>query len=255
MKIQLRTLLLATALTLPGLAPAQTTISLTNTATNYATGALDPASAVSGVTNSGVATVGSSFSHSGTTANGITPQTIGQSFTATANGSNTQAGTAALLYTGSYGGSTITGGTVVPIHYDFTVGKNAGITSAVTWSLYFDGDGNGTNLPNTLLASGTVPYVFGNTSATFVNTVNYTYSSAVNAGDTYRTYLEVAFTTNTAASQGVLTVTMNDTGYGGQGITIGSAIPEPSTYAALAGLAALGLAGWHRQRRRTATAA
>jgi hypothetical protein len=33
-----------------------------------------------------------------------------------------------------------------------------------------------------------------------------------------------------------------------------SAIPEPSTYAALAGVAALGLAAWHRRRRPAATA-
>ena len=34
----------------------------------------------------------------------------------------------------------------------------------------------------------------------------------------------------------------------------GSAVPEPSTYAAIAGAAMLGFAGWHRRRRAPATA-
>jgi len=229
-------------------AQAQTTFELSTTASNYTTGALDP-NAGGAVSGSGLAGVGSSFSYAGSTSGGITAETVGQSFTATANGTGTQAGTAAWLYDGTISGASIASGTVMPISWDFTVAKNAGITSAVTWTLYFDGDRHGSSA-STQIATGTLNYVFGSTSATFTGSANYTYSATANPGDFFRTYLEVAFTTNSAASQGVVTVTMNDTGFGGQGITLNAtAIPEPSTYAALAGAVALGLAAWHRRRR------
>jgi len=74
-------------------------------------------------------------------------------------------------------------------------------------------------------------------------------------------------TTHFGARPGVYNVTASNFlrlyGLGGGGnevaaftlnqLTI-SAIPEPSTYAAIAGAAMLGLAVWHRRRRSTSTA-
>ncbi|MBI4622827.1 MAG: PEP-CTERM sorting domain-containing protein [Verrucomicrobia bacterium] len=227
---------------------AQTTFSLTSTAANYATGAFDP-NASGAVSGSGIASSGSSFSSTGTTLNNITPLTFGQSFTAAVNGTSTQAGTAAWLYDGTLGGSSIANGTVLPIAYNFTIGKNAGITSDATWSLYFDGDRHGPSA-TTQIASGTL----SGASATFSSIVNYSYTSGASSGDLFRAYLEVASTSNNVAlGQGIITVTMSNTGFGGEGITL-NAIPEPSTYAAIAGVAMLGFAVWRRQSRKNSPA-
>jgi hypothetical protein len=221
---------------------AQTTFELTSTAANYATGALDPSSGPASV--KGLAGVGSLFSHAGSTSGGITAETFGQSFTATANGSATQAGTGAWLYDGTISGAGIASGTVLPISWNFNLAKNVGITSAVTWTLYFDGDRHGSGA-NSQIASGTL----SGASATFTGSANYTYTAAASPGDYFRAYLEVAGTMNTAMTQGVITVTMNNTGFDGGGITLNAAaIPEPSTYAALAGMLALSLAAWRRRR-------
>jgi hypothetical protein len=240
-----RGLAVALALLAVVAARAQTTFELTSTAANYATGALDPSSGPASV--KGLAGVGSLFSHAGSTSGGITAETFGQTFTATANGSATQAGTGAWLYDGTISGAGIASGTVLPISWNFNLAKNAGITSAVTWTLYFDGDRHGSGA-NSQIASGTLNYVFGSTSANFTGSANYTYTAAANPGDMFRAYLEVAFTTNNAASQGIVTLTMNNTGFDGGGITLNAAaIPEPSTYAALAGVLALSLAAWRRR--------
>jgi hypothetical protein len=241
--------LLASALALVAFAvtaKAQTTFSLSSTAANYTTGATVYQSD-SGL--GGLFSTGTSFDHSGPTSGGITGETFGQSFHALANGTGTQAGTAAWLFDGVIGGADIAAGTVIPISYGFSIAKNPGITSAVSWSLHFDGDRHG-GIADVELANGTLNYVFGNASATFLGTVDYTVPGAVSSGSNFRAYLEVSFTTNVASSPGEVTVTMLDTGFGGQGITVGaSAVPEPSTYALAAGMVALGCGIWNRRRR------
>ncbi len=57
------------------------------------------------------------------------------------------------------------------------------------------------------------------------------------------------FITSAAVAGGILTLTDS---VGPSNLNSISAVPEPSTYAALAGVAALGLAAWHRRRRAAA---
>lgn len=231
--------LLCAGLAASAVAEAQTVFSLTSTAANYMTGA-----AVQNATpNSGIASVGSSFSSTGPVNAGVTGLTFGQSFRVGANGTGTQAGTAAWLYDGNHSGSSIASGTVLPIRYEFTLAKNVGITSAVTWTLYFK-DGSSAD---TAVATG----VLSTASASFVGNTTYTYTATVNAPATFRAYLDVSFTGNVASQQPMIDVTMTNTGFGGGGITL-AAIPEPSTYALLAGVACLGIGAWHRRRRITA---
>lgn len=230
---------LATLLAFSQSALAQTVFSLTSTAANYETGA---AVHNNSVPNSGIASVGSTFSSTGPVNSGVTGLTFGQSFRVGTNGSNTQAGTAAWLYDGTHSGDSIASGTVMSLGYDFTLAKNSLISSGVTWTLYFRDGGSS----EVAVASG----VLNSASATFTGNANYTYTATVSAPATFRAYLDVSFTNNLAVGQGFVDVTMTDTGFGGGGITLGAAaIPEPSTYAALFGLVGLGLACWHRRRR------
>ncbi len=234
--------LLAVLLAAAVAAEAQTVFSLSSTAANYMTGA----AVQNALPNSGIASVGSSFSSTGPVNAGVTGLTFGQSFRVGANGTGTQAGTAAWLYDGNHSGSSIASGTVLPIRYDFTLAKNAGITSSVTWTLYFRDGGSA----DTAVATG----VLSTASASFAGNTSYSYTATVNAPATFRAYLDVSFTGNVAMQQGLIDVTMTDSGFGGGGITLGaSAIPEPSTYALLAGVACLGAGVWHRRRRAAAT--
>lgn len=245
-----------TAVVLTGAAPleAQTTFGLPGTFSNYATASVVPSAGHGGV----FALSGSSvFSDSGPTTGGITVVTFGQGFTVETNGT-TGAGTGAWGYQGTIAGADITAGTVVPISYNFTLGNNGAITSAVDWVLYFRG---GTN-PEVQIASGTMaapvsPGVASSQAFTG-NAASYTFTSGATAGsDTYRAYLGLSFTDNLGSMmQGVLTVTMADSGFQGQGITLNaSAIPEPSTYAAIAAGLVLAVAAWQRRGRRATVAA
>ena len=226
---------------------AQTTYSFTSGAANYATGAADP-NAVGAVPGKGPSSTGSSYSSGPGTS-----ITFGQDFKVAANGTSTQSGTAAWLFDGTNNGSAITAGTQVPISFNFTIDKTIGLTSDVVWSLYFKGASNS----NELIDSGTLHGpALSAASATFSGSALYDYATGASAGSTFRAYLDVSFTSNLAFSPAIINVTMLDTGLGGQGITIGaSAIPEPSTYAAIAGAAMLGLAVWRRRRQSCPTMA
>ncbi len=244
------------AFALTGSLSAQTTFGLPGTFANYATGSVVPAGSPS---QGGVFPVGGSsvFSDPGTTTNSITAVTFGQSFTVETNGT-TGAGTGAWGYQGNISGANISAGTVMPISFNFTLGNNGAITSAVDWVLFFRGGSNAeVQIASGTLAAPTTPGVA--TSATFSgNASNYTFTSAATAGsDTYRAYVGISFTNNLGAMmQGIITVSMANTGFQGQGITLNaSAIPEPSTYAAIVAGAALALACWQRRRRFTSVAA
>lgn len=227
-------------------ATAQTTFGTPTTFSNYATGSV-------AASPGGVAAVGSStiFLNTGTPSNGITPVTFGQSFTVSTDGTSA-AGTGAWGYQGTIGGSAVGAGTAVPISYNFTITNNGYTNSAVDWTLYFRG---GTNT-ETQVASGTLAYsgVLGtSSSATFSgNASNYNFATGASSADTYRAYVGISFTSNAGAmNQGIITVTMNNTGFQGQGITINaSAVPEPSTYAAIiGGVALLGTFVIRRRRK------
>ncbi len=229
-------------------ATAQTTFGTPSTFSNYATGSV-------AASPGGVAALGGSivYLNSGTPSNGITPVTFGQSFTVATDGGS-PGGTGAWGYDGTIGGSTINPGTLVPISYNFTVTNNGFITSGVDWTLYFRGSASNAE---TQVASGTLAYsgTPGTpSSATFSgNASDYNFATGAISGDVYRAYVGVAFTNNAGgAGQGIITVTMNNTGYLGQGITLNaSAVPEPSTYAAiLGGVALLGTFVIRRHRNR-----
>jgi hypothetical protein len=220
----------------------QTVFALPTTFGNYATGS---------VTVGNVAAAGGSavYSDPGFLANGLRAVTFGQSFTIATDGTQ-PGGTGAWAYQGNITGSSIGAGVSMPISYNFTLQNNGNITSTVDWVLYFRG---GTNA-ELQVASGTmsaptpgVPF-----STTFSgNAASYIFTSGATAGtDTYRAYIGLSFTNNLGAlQQGVLTVSMVDGGFQGPGITLNaSAIPEPSTYAAMAGSAMLGFAVWRRRR-------
>jgi hypothetical protein len=223
-------------------ATAQTTFTPTSTFANFATGA---AVHDSGTGLGGIVSNGSSYAVTGPTSGSFTGETFGQSFTVTANGTSTQGGTAAWGFDGNIGGAAVTAGATLPISFDFDITTSAGITSPVTWSVYFRGGSfalNGEHLIATGVTSGSSSSITGSGS--------YTFTTGATTSENYRAYIEVSFTSNVAISPGTINVTMANTGFGGEGITLGvSAIPEPSTYAAIAGTAMLGLAIWRRRSR------
>lgn len=222
-----------------------TTFGLPGTFSNYATGTAVPNP------QGGVAAVGGSSifrNPDSGLVNGMEPVTFGQSFTVSANGT-AGGGTGAWGYQGLISGSSIMSSTVIPISYNFNVAKNAGIIGAVDWVLYFRGGSNS----ELQIASGTLADAgaFTATSANFSgNASSYSFTSGASNGDTYRAYIGISYSNNVGAMlPGIVTVSMADTGFQGQGITLNaSAIPEPSTYAAILG--GLALVGVIIQRRR-----
>lgn len=223
---------------------AQTTFDLPSTFANYATASVaNPPGGVAALGGSAV------YADAGPVTNAITAVTFGQGFTVATDGTS-PGGTGAWGYQGNISGASIPAATTIPISYSFTLGNNGAITSDVDWVLYFRGGANS----EIQIASGTLaaPTPGVATSATFSgNAASYTFTSGATAGvDTYRAYLGLSFTNNLGAMMpGLLTVTMADNGFQGPGITLNaSAIPEPSTYAALLGGAGLALAAWRRKR-------
>ncbi len=230
-----------------GRVAAQTTFTPASTFANFATGAADYNFGSGG----SLVSSGSSYAIAGTTVNNLTGETFGQSFILTTNGTATQGGTAAWGYDGNIDGAAIASGANMPISFNFTVASSAGITSAITWKVYFRG-GSFANNGEHQIATGTVP---GNGASTAVSgSGSYAFTTGATTSETYRAYLEVDFTANTAANN-TISVSMANSGFGGGGISLNvSAIPEPSTYAAIAGAAMLGLAVWRRRRAKpTAT--
>jgi hypothetical protein len=145
-------------------------------------------------------------------------------------------------------GSSIAAGTILPISYDFTLSKNSSVPGTVSWVLTFADDQNTTPMT---IASGALATA-GASSATFAGLGNaYTFTNGAPA--TFYASLSLTYTTGMAMQEPDVNITMASTAFGGQGITLnGSAIPEPSTYAAIAGTLALGLAVWRRRQPRPA---
>ena len=175
----------------------------------------------------------------GTTTNDQTPWTLGGGF----RSNSPDGGTATQDYLLSVNthGATLGAGTDLPFTYDFTFNKDSNVVGDVTWVLYLS-DSVDTSLVS--YATGTL----SGSSQDFTGSGTFHLTSAVPAGTNLRADFLTTFTAlPTGEAQGTM--------FSGtpQGITFlvpaTSAVPEPSTYAALAGVAMLGLAIWQRRRQ------
>ena len=177
---------------------------------------------------------GVNYQSSGGTVANITFLTFGQSYHMV----NSQAGAtiATLNLSGDINGGSIASGTPLSVSYDFTLLKHADISGTVGWTLQFS-DSN--NLTPMSIATGTLSDA-GAASHRFSGSGSYTFSSGVDASDTFLASLVFTYVADTSSSY--LESTMSQ-GLG-QGITLGGAVPEPKAYAGLfcLGLLAFGVA-------------
>jgi len=179
---------------------------------------------------------GNIFSSSSMPVNGITPLRFGVTGTFTTTG--TTGGTSLIetltVYT-RVTNQAIPAATIIPLTYDFTLEKQVGIAGAVNWQLSAQISGEGV----TNIASGSLT----GASATFTGSSSYTTTGEIlaNGSNDFLFYLNLSYTT---ALGDVLSVGMNPAS---QGYTL-NAVPEPSTYALLSGLCALGFVAILRRR-------
>lgn len=207
------------------------------------------AGAVSGASTNVAATNSDAlYNNFGSTTNNLTAVTFGNGFSMTATGPDSGAYDNTFIIGGTISGDSIAPGTTLGISYDFTLTKNAYVSGDANWTLKFSDSVNnpsGNVGSASVVASGTLSSL----TDVFTGSGSYNFVSGVGAGDTFRVFVEVTFTGALAIMPPTVTGTMSNTGYGGGGITLGaSAVPEPSTYAALAGVAVLVFAVWRRRR-------
>ncbi|MSU48936.1 MAG: PEP-CTERM sorting domain-containing protein [Opitutus sp.] len=202
--------------------------------------------------NADVSAVGGLYNNNGATpANNLTVHTFANNFsiqTRLTGGTPTfvPASTNSFIFTGSISGSNIGAGTSMPVGYDFTLQKNAAVSGTVNWTLFVY-DSTNTTLQS--IATGSLTTA-GAASQTFSGVgSNYNFTNGATTSATFSAKLQFSYTADSTSA--LLNVTMTQSP--GLGITLNtSAIPEPSTYAAIAGAAMLGLAGWQRRRRTSA---
>lgn len=197
--------------------------------------------------SSSVSAVGLLYNNFGPVSGGITGVTFGNSFDLLATGPDAGNYDNTFIIGGTITGGSISAGTTITIAYDFTLAKNAFVTSDVVWSVKFSDAVNNPGNSVTgaaLVASGTL----STASASFSGSGTYSFTTGVSAGTNFRLFVEATHTGALGIMPPEVTGTMNDTGYGGEGFTIG-AVPEPSTYALFAALGALGWAVWRRRNR------
>ena len=185
---------------------------------------------------------GSVFSvTSGTGANSIERFRVGSSgYFITGSGGGINANVTLSLFS-AINNQAINAATVIPVAYDFTLAKQAGTIGNVDWMLH----ATITDDDSYVIGSGTLTTA----SATFTGTGNYTVLFNV-PGDSSRDFKVYLTLTYTTAYLDEVAITMNS---GSQGFTINAAaVPEPSTYAIVFGLGALGLVVVRRSRRAAA---
>lgn len=202
---------------------------------------------VAGVSSNVVANGPALYNIAGATSNNIAALTFGNGFIMTDSSGNGGLYDNSFKIGGTITGSSITASTILPISYDFTLSKDmTGIPGDVTWFLGFS---DSANPGGQQIATGTLSAA----SATFTGSGNYNFTNA--SGATFLATFRLTYTGNVTLGPPIATGSMSNTGFGGEGITLNAtAIPEPSTYAAIAGAAMLGFAVWKRRRRSTTVA-
>lgn len=184
------------------------------------------------------------FQTDGPVSGGITPRTIDTNIYFDSPGPSFGASNPGFIFNGMIYGTPISPNTTIPISYSFNLSRNAYVGSAVVWTLVFYDNVNTTPI---VIGSGTLSGT-GAATANFSGSGYYNFVSGVSA--TFSAAIELSYTTGQAMGNPQVSVLMVDSGFGGQGITIGSAagaVPEPSTYAMLMGAATLGVAFWRRR--------
>ena len=196
--------------------------------------------------SSSVAAAGLLYNVTGPTSDNIQGVTFGNPFTMTGTGPDSGFYNNSFIIGGVLSGDAITAGTTIGISYDFSLAKNAMIPGDATWTLRFSDSVNnpsGNVGTSAVVASG----VLSSASDSFAGSGTYSFLTGASAGDTFRAFFQVTYNGALAVGPPVITGTMSNTGFGGEGLTI-SAVPEPSTYAALAGVGALLITASRRRR-------
>lgn len=178
------------------------------------------------------------FSFQGGTTNSITAMRFGVDGTFTTahvSGGNDTVNTLHLFT--AVTNFDIPASTIIPFAYNFTLNQQSGsFNTPISWTLKaeFTGDTLST------IATGAT----SSGSQTFTGSGNYTTSLNISSdlSKDFNVFLELTYESNQFA---VLAVNMNSAS---QGFTV-NAIPEPSTYAAIFGLGALGYVIVRRSRR------
>lgn len=193
-----------------------------------------------------VAAAGLLYNATGPTSDSIQGVTFGNNFTMTGTGPDSGFYNNSFIIGGVLSGDAIAAGTTIGISYNFTLAKNAMISGDATWTLRFSDSINnpsGNVGTSAVVASG----VLNTASDSFVGSGTYSFLSGVSPTDTFRTFFQVTYNGVLAVGAPEITGTMSNTGFGGEGITI-SAVPEPTTYATLAGMGVLLMAASRRRR-------
>lgn len=179
------------------------------------------------------------FSFQGGTTNNITAMRFGVDGTFTTahvSGGNDTVNTLHLFT--AVTNLDIPASTLIPVAYNFTLNQQSGVfNTAISWTVKasFTGDALATNIASGVTTSG---------SQTFTGSGNYTTSGIISSdlSKDFNVFLELTYDSTQFA---VLAVNMNSAS---QGFTV-NAIPEPSTYAMIFGLGALGFVLVRRSRR------
>lgn len=205
--------------------------------------------------NADVSAVGGLYNNNGATpANNLTVHTFANNFSIQTRltgitSTFVPASTNSFIFGGTISGSPISAGTTMPVSYDFTLQKNAAVTGTVNWTIYVYDSINPTLqavATGSLTATGAATQTFSGSG------LSYSFTNGATSGATFHTKMEFSYVADSTSA--LLNVTMTQSP--GLGITFNtSAIPEPSTYAAIAGAAMLGLAMWQRRRGKTGAGA
>lgn len=212
------------------------------------------ATGVSGAVNGASTNVAANgpalYNISGPTTNNMTGLTFGNGFTMTATGPDSGTYVNSFSIGGTITGDPIPASTALSVGYNFTLGRNSfvSIPGNITWVLNLK---DSTNTVNQQIATGTLSAL----SESFTGSGSYSFTSGVSTAATFLATFQVTYFGNNPMAPPIVTGSMSNTGFGGGGITLNAAaIPEPSTYAAIAGVVILGFTVWNRRRRTKSTA-